>query len=286
MKSTILTWLGLILYFSLAAGTSPRNDAPKRLNIFVISKERHKKIDLTTEYVKLRAGISAVHAPDKFILIIAGSSKEAAEKIERRLHRKKRMIANLWFDSHGHYGDRMASFSVGNNKFYYKNIYDSATTQDLYRIAKFCDKHTKIGLGACYAGADYDFPATGSSAAIKMNGDSLLRGLGKIFNSSTIYASQSWVMAKPGMFTRKYGFAGYPIQKKFLDEVYQPVWERLGMWTAYSPITQNLEYIPTVSINRWGDIKVLEQNYNYTKKARNIISRKTNKLKPGLVYVK
>ena len=137
----------------------------------------------------------------------------------------------------------MSSFSVGNNKFYYKNIYDSTSAVDLYRIAKFCDKNTKIGLGACYAGADYEFPATDSSKAVKMNGDSLLQGLGKIFSSSTIYASQSWVMAKPGMFTQKFGFAGYPIQKRFLDEVYQPVWEHLGSWSAYSPETQTIQNI-------------------------------------------
>ncbi|HSN61657.1 MAG TPA: hypothetical protein VLR49_12030, partial [Ferruginibacter sp.] len=43
---------------------------------------------------------------------------------------------------------------------------------------------------------------------------SLMIGLGKIFNESTIYASESWVMAKPGIFANKYGFAGYPFAKK------------------------------------------------------------------------
>jgi len=281
MRKLLIFPLCLLCCFNLWAVSDPVATSSKRLNIFVISKERHKKVDLTTAYVKIRAGISAVHAPDKFILIIASSSKEAAEKIERRLRRKKRMIANLWFDSHGHYGDRMSSFSVGNNKFYYKNIYDSTSAVDLYRIAKFCDKNTKIGLGACYAGADYEFPATDSSKAVKMNGDLLLQGLGKIFSSSTIYASQSWVMAKPGMFTQKFGFAGYPIQKRFLDEVYQPVWEHLGSWSAYSPESQTIQNISTVSINRWGDIKVLNENYNDTKKARKTISRKKDKLKPA-----
>ena len=171
----------------------------------------------------------------------------------------------------------MSSFSVGNNKFYYKNIYDSTSAVDLYWIAKFCDKNTKIGLGACYAGADYEFPATDSSKAVKKNGDSLMQGLGKIFSSSTIYASQSWVMAKPGMFTQKFGFAGYPIQKRFLDEVYQPVWELMGSWSAYSPETQTIQNISTVSINRWGDIKVLDENYNDTKRpAKRFRGRRTN----------
>ena len=101
-------------------------------------------------------------------------------------------------------------------------------------LARYCDDKTKVGLGSCYAGADFYFPATDSTPATRMNGDSLMIGLGDIFDQSTIYASESWVMAKPGIFTNKFGFAGYPLQRRFKDSVYAPVWQRIGKWREYS----------------------------------------------------
>lgn len=253
-----------------------------RLNFYVISKENKKKIDLTAFSTNLRARIRSFFDRKKFFVITAHSSKEAMIKIERKLRRKRKLIANLWFDSHGHYGNRFSSFSIGEDKFSYKNINDTAQTKHLKRIAMFCDAETKIGIGSCYAGADFYFPATDSTPASRMNGDSLMIGMGKVFDKTSIYASESWVMAKPGIFTNKFGFAGYPLQKRFLDKVYEPVWERMGKWRHFSTITGEIKNVSTVALNRWGDIHFRSRNYNDLPKVKKTIAEKTKKLKQGL----
>lgn len=253
-----------------------------RLNFYVISKEKSKKIDLTALSTSLRAKIRSFFDRKKFFVITAHSSKEAMTKIERKLRRKRKLIANLWFDSHGHYGNRYSSFTVGEDKFSYKNINDTNETKYLKRIALFCDSATKIGLGSCYAGADFYFPATDSTPASRMNGDSLMIGMGKIFNEASVYASESWVMAKPGIFANKFGFAGYPLQKRFLDNVYEPVWERMGKWRHYSTLTNEIKNVSTVALNRWGDIHFRMRNYNDLPKVQKTIAEKTKKLKPGM----
>jgi hypothetical protein len=139
-------------------------------------------------------------------------------------------------------------------------------------------------LGACYAGADFYFPATDSTPPTRMNGDSLMVGLGNIFTGSTVYASESWVMAKPGIFANKYGFAGYPLNKKSLDQIFKPVWERIGKWRQYNSGIGMVQNIATVSMSRAGNINVRMKDYNQGDKARKTIARKLKKLKPGLAY--
>lgn len=253
-----------------------------RLNFYVISKEKSKKIDLTALSTSLRAKIRSFFDRKKFFVITAHSSKEAMHKIERKLRRKRKLIANLWFDSHGHYGNRYSSFTIGEDKFSYKNINDTSQTKYLSRIALFCDSATKIGLGSCYAGADFYFPATDSTPASRMNGDSLMIGMGQIFKDASIYASESWVMAKPGIFANKFGFAGYPLQKRFLDNVYAPVWKRMGKWRHYSTISGQITNVSTIALNRWGDIRFRMKNYNSLPKVQKTIAEKTKRLKPGL----
>lgn len=259
---------------------------PHQVNVFVISKTHRKTPDVTTAYIRLRATINAIHAPNHFLLIIARNADEAAHKIERHFQRRKGKIASLWFDSHGHYGDRYASFSIGETKFFYQNITDSNYTNALRSIGRFCDNNTKIALGACYAGAGYDFPATDSNNPVNMQGDSLLKGLGQIFSASIIYASESWVMAKPGMFTHKYGFAGNPIQKRFRDKIYEPVWEHLGSWKMYAASTGELKNIPTLAITRWGKIKINKKDYNQLGRIQRRINRKKIYLQAGLAQIK
>lgn len=279
----------LLLLAVFSSGINAQSIASRkkdRVNIFVASRSRDGKIDFTTGYVKLRAYINAFHAPGKFILVIAGSAEEAARKIDHRLRRRNILIGNIWFDSHGHYADRFASFSIGSSKFSYKNISDSSQIGPLVRIAKYCDQHTNIALGACYAGADFTFPATDSTEATPMFGDSLLTGLGRIFYSSSIYGSQSWVMAKPGMFTTKYGLVGNLVQKRYKDIVYEPVWERLGSWNYYSAVTNEVKPVPTVAINRWGDIKTGAENYTDSPKAQKKIAQKKAQLETGIANFK
>ncbi len=253
-----------------------------RVNVFVFTRERHKRIDLLAFYTLLRARVKSLFHHKEFYVVNARSSKDATAKVERILHKKRKLINNLWFDSHGHYGNRYSSFRVGTDQFYFKNINDTGATKYLQILARYCDDKTKVGLGSCYAGADFYFPATDSTPATRMNGDSLMIGLGNIFEKSSIYASESWVMAKPGIFTNKFGFAGYPLQRRFKDSVYAPVWQRIGKWRQYSKKDGEIKSIPTIALDRSGNIHTRYREYNNFYKSRKSIAKALKKLKPAL----
>ncbi|MGH2647881.1 MAG: hypothetical protein ACRDE8_09955 [Ginsengibacter sp.] len=253
-----------------------------RINLFIFTRERKNKIDLLAFYTLLRAGVKSLFHHKKFYVINARSSKDATAKVEYILHKKNKLIKNLWFDSHGHYGNRYSSFRIGTDQFYYKNIHDTGATKYLQTLARYCDDKTKVGLGSCYAGADFYFPVTDSTPATRMNGDSLMIGLGDIFSRSVIYASESWVMAKPGIFTNKFGFAGYPLQKRFKDSVYAPVWQRIGKWRQYSKSDGELKNISTISLDRSGNIHTRYRDYNTFYKSRKEITKALKNLKPAL----
>ena len=57
-------------------------------------------------------------------------------------------------------------------------------------------------------------------------------------------------MAKPGIFTNKFGFAGYPLQRRFKDSVYAPVWQRIGKWRQYSKKDGEIKSIPTIALDK------------------------------------
>ena len=253
-----------------------------RVNVFIFTRERHKGIDLLAFYTLLRARVKSLFHHKTFYVVNARSSKDATTKVESILHKKRKLINSLWFDSHGHYGNRYSSFRIGIDQFYYKNIDDTSSIKYLQILAKYCDDKTKVGLGSCYAGADFYFPATDSTPATRMNGDSLMIGLGDIFAQSTIYASESWVMAKPGIFTNKFGFAGYPLQRKFKDSVYAPVWQRIGKWRQYSKKDGEIKSIPTIALDRRGNIHTRYREYNSFYKSRKSIAKALKKLKPAL----
>jgi len=253
-----------------------------RVNVFIFTRERHKKIDLLAFYTLLRARVKSFFHHKEFYVVNARSSKDATGKVERILNNKRKLIKNLWFDSHGHYGNRYSSFRIGTDQFYYKNIHDTSSIKYLQILAVYCDEKTKVGLGSCYAGADFYFPATDSTPATRMNGDSLMIGLGDIFYKSSIYASESWVMAKPGIFTNRFGFAGYPLQRRFKDSVYAPVWQRIGKWRQYSKNDGKIKSIPTIALDRKGNIHTRYREYNTFYKSRKSIAKALKNLKPAL----
>jgi hypothetical protein len=253
-----------------------------RVNFFIFTRERKGKIDLLAFYTLERARIVSLFHRRKFYIVNARSSKDAAVKVDRILQKKKKLIENLWFDSHGHYGNRYSSFLIGTDQYSYRNIRDTNSIKYLRSLSLYCDDKTKIGLGACYGGADYYFPATDSTPASRMNGDSLMMGLGDIFSKSTIYASESWVMAKPGTFTNSFGFAGWPMQKRFKDRIYAPVWERIGKWRKYSKKDGELKSISTVALDGKGDIHTRYRDYKNSHKSRKKIAKTLQSLQPGL----
>ncbi len=258
------------------------SSAKGRVNFFIFTRERKGKIDLLAFYTLMRAKAKSFFHHKEFYVVNARSSKDAVVKAERILYKKKKIIDNLWFDSHGHYGNRYSSFLIGTDQYSYKNIGDTSSIKYLQTLTRYCDDKTKVGLGSCYAGADFYFPATDSTPATRMNGDSLMMGLGDIFSKSTIYASESWVMAKPGIFTNGFGFAGWPLQKRFKDSVYAPVWQRIGKWRQYAKEDGEIKSISTVALDREGNIHTRIRNYNNFYKSRKKIAKELRSLQPAL----
>ncbi len=259
------------------------SEKDKRINFYVIAK--YEKSDLNLMFVKLRAFFRGIFSR-KLYIIHASSSEDAATKIERIAHRRRRLIGTLWFDSHGHYGKGHSLFDIGRDEFNYKTIRDPVHTKHLVKIARYCDRETKIGVGSCYGGATFTFPAIQNFPERRMNGDSLLMGVANIFSGASVYGSESFVMNRLGMWANSYAFAGYPLDKDFNDTLYKPVWEHLGMWNKYSTATKMIEPVNTVRLNRRGDLSTTNAAYLSHRQCKINQERKLRNLKGGYFDMK
>ncbi len=230
-----------------------------RLNVYVISKG--KKFEFLPFTVNVRAFVKSIFSKKKMRVIVASKSEYAANRIDRLMKKHHAKIGNLWFDSHGLYKNGFSSFSIGEDNFNYKNINDTLHTASLRRIAAYTDAETKIGLGSCYGGASFTHPGSATVKSAPMYGDSLMVGMGNIFDSSIIYASESWVMMKPGIFLDKFGFAGYPLGKKYKTVYWKPVWDHLGEWHSYVSTEGFIRDVNTVALSHIGEIKVRARTY-------------------------
>jgi hypothetical protein len=254
----------------------------RRVNFYVVNKP--KTLDLFSRLVVLRARKRGMTRRHKFIVIIAKSAKEARDKMEDHLLQKNAMIGSLWFDTHGRYANGYSSFILGKDEFSYKTVNDTDKMKDLSALATYCDEYTKVAIGSCYGGATYEKPAHNGKPASRMNGDSLMIGLANLLPKATIYGTEGWVMTKPGIFHKhSYALAGYPLQKRFKDEVYKPVWEHMGIWHSYSTITKKFEMINTLSLTRMGSIHIKEVTYLDKEKSKQRLEKNLSKLKPGLL---
>jgi hypothetical protein len=221
---------------------------------------------------------------NKFIVIVARSSEEVKTKMLDYLDKKNAMIGSLWFDTHGRYANGYSSFILGQDEFSYKTIHDSTKTKHLKAIAPYCDEYTQVAIGSCYGGATYEKPAHDGKPSSRMNGDSLMIGMADVLTGATIYGTEGWVMTKPGIFCKhSYALAGYPLQKRFKDEVYKPVWEHMGMWHSYSSLTKKFETVNTLALTRMGTIRVKSVTYLDKEKCKRRLERNLGKLKPGLL---
>lgn len=241
------------------SGNSQQIKSKTRMNIYVISKDA--KFEFLPFTVKIRAFIKSIFHHKRMRVIVADKSEVAANKIEKLLKKHKAVIGNLWFDSHGLYKNGFSSFSIGQDNFSYKNINDTQHTCFIKKIASFTDADTKVGIGSCYGGATFTHPGSAIAKSGLMNGDSLMMGMGQLFYGSTIYASGGWVMMKPGIFSDKFGFAGYPLGKKYRTQYWKPVWDHLGQWYSYNVNDGYIQNINTVALNNVGEIKVRARNY-------------------------
>ncbi len=231
----------------------------KYLNVYVVSKGA--KFEFLPFTVTARAYAKSIFSKKRMRVIIANKSEIAAAKIDHLMKKHHALIANLWFDSHGLYKNGFSSFSIGQDNFNYKNINDSLHTTFLKKVAAYTDNSTKVGIGSCYAGATFVHPGSAAVKSGPMYGDSLMTGMGNIFSDATIYASGGWVMMKPGIFADKFGFAGYPLGKRYRTAYWRPVWDHLGEWYAYSAKDDCMKNINTVALSKIGEIKVRERNY-------------------------
>jgi hypothetical protein len=288
--SLLIIFLVIVASYSVAQTRTPQNTPDSsilktsihRVNFYVVNKP--KTLDLFSRLVIVRARKRGMSRRDKFIVIVARSAKEARDKMEDHLLKKNTMIGSLWFDTHGHYANGYSSFILGKDEFSYKTIHDTSKMKDLHALATYCDEYTKVAIGSCYSGATYEKPAHGSKPASRMNGDSLMIGLANLLPAATIYGTEGWVMTKPGIFQKhSYALAGYPLQKRFKDEVYKPVWEHMGIWHSYSTITKKFEVINTLSLTRMGSIHVKEVTYLDKEKSKQRLEKNLAKLKPGIL---
>jgi len=270
----------LLLVFTMAGICQETTTVkPKtRLNVYVISKS--EKFEFLPFTVKVRAFVKSIFSKKRMRVIVAASSEVAAARIDKLMKNHDALIGNLWFDSHGLYKNGFSSFSIGQDNFSYKNINDLAHTAFLKQIALYTDATTKVGIGSCYGGATFTHPGSATVKSGPMKGDSLMMGMGKIFYGSTIYASGGWVMMKPGIFSDNFGFAGYPLGKKYRTLYWKPVWDHLGEWYAYSVQDNCVRTINTVALSKIGEIKIRSRNYLSLHKAVRKQSRALATLQP------
>jgi len=270
---------------TVIAGDSKHiNGSNKRLNFFIVSRPK-KLLDPASRFNIVRAKLKSLLRHKRFVCIVASSTKQMADKIEYRLKKYQCIIGSLWFDSHGSYKKGYSFFTVGHDEFSYKNIRDTTQIEAFNKLAGYCDSDTKIGIGSCYGGATYARPESETFKESKMNGDSLMIGLANIFPAATVYACESWVMTKPGLFKERFAMAGAPLRKKFKDTVFAPVWERLGMWNCYNASSNDFKGVNCVILTKYGDIKTRFNNYQSLKKVTRKIACTRRKLKPNYLKV-
>ncbi|MDB5223488.1 MAG: hypothetical protein JWN83_2155 [Chitinophagaceae bacterium] len=250
------------------------------INIYIISKDKY--FNFTSRIIVWQTKLVALFHSKKMKVIFATSTADAGEKIAALVQKHNYTINNLWFDSHGKYRKGYSSFMIGVDEYYYKNISDTNHISSLKKIASYCNSHTNIGLGSCFAAADYTFPVLRNGTYENMHGDSLLRGMGNIFKESTVYACKSWVMAKPWILGSKNALAGYPLDRQYKDTIFLPVWNRMGTWDKYSATSHEIETINTVYLTNNGEILVQDKSYLAQKKAQRKLARNLKKLRPDL----
>jgi hypothetical protein len=269
-----------IFLFSAASLAQAQSEKPiTRLNFLVSPKLDH--FDAAPISFQVQAKLMQFFHKKKMYVIVAGSSEDMANQIIAILEKRKAVIGNIWFDSHGHFTRRRSLFEIGSDEFNYKSIRDSCFTIHLKKLAAYCDTNTRAGIGSCYGGATYSLPAVEEFPEQRMNGDSLMIGLSEVLNNASVYASESFVMTGPGILNASYAFSGNPGRRKFRDPVYEPVWKKLGEWNCYSGKEKIFTEPVTVSLNQDGRISFKRKNYLEFEKNREKWVKKMTRLKRG-----
>jgi hypothetical protein len=274
-KIALMLLLCLSLQYCNAKGKAA---IQKSLNFYIFTKDASSRFDLFGTTALLRAKKRSLLSKKTFFVIEAQNTQQAVTDIRAILNHYDAMIGNVWIDSHGLYKQGYASFHIGSDEYSYKNINDSSHTLALQQLIPYSNEGTTIGLGSCYGGATFYFPGSATVPCGRMNGDSLMIGLGQIFALATIYGSESWVMAKPGIFNDNFGFAGYPLGKRYRNTYWQPVWQRLGQWNRYRASSGIFEPVNTVALTKNGEITIRSRHYQQLNKGQKAIGKNLAKL--------
>ena len=259
-------------------------EAAKRgkLNFFIISKRQKGKLDAATRFNILRTKIKSTFRPNRFVAIVAADTEKAKAKILHRLKKHNANIGTIWFDSHGIYKRGYSLFKIGNDEVSYKNIRDSFAAV-FSQLSVYTSNKTRIVIGSCYGGATYTRSSIDYKDTTRMNGDSLMMAIGNIFPEAKIYGSESWVMTKPGIFNnKKPAVAGYPKRKLFRDVCYRPAWENIGKWNEYSSTTKTFVSVNSVTLDRHGNLHVIDWSFNEKTDTQNDIRKNLARLGTGL----
>ena len=257
----------------------------KHLNFFILSPKKGKP-DLASHFNILRAKIKSLFRRKKFVAILAKDINTASSKVQYRLNKFNANIGTLWFDSHGTYKKGYSVFYIGKDELNYKSVKDTAYITPLLKLNFYTDNDSKVVIGSCYGGATYCRKSLHSNDTFRMNGDSLMMGVGKIFTRSTIYACESWVMTKPGLFLKRASVAGHPMRRLYKDIVYRPAWENMSRWNEYNAATENFCPVNPVTMDIYGNMMVRSVSYADKDKVKKVIKKTVKKLKPGLLKVK
>ncbi len=254
----------------------------KQLNFFIVSKRKKGKLDLATRYNVFRTKMKSFFKPKRFISVVAKDAESMSTKVEYSLRRHNARIGTLWFDSHGMYKKGYSLFFIGHDEYSYKTLNDSCLVTPLQLLSPYTDDGTKVIIGSCYGGATYSRLSIDYKETTRMNGDSLMIGIGKIFHKAFIYGSESWVMTKPGLFRKKAAVGGYPGRKLFRDFCYQPAWENVGKWNQYNASSNSFQRINPIAMDMYGNIVVRGESYSEEKNKHTDIAKKLRTLESGL----
>lgn len=261
---------------------NPYFENKKKLNFFIIAKRKKGKLDLATRFNVFRTKLKSLLRKEKFISIVAGDARQMSAKVQYRLNKYKGSIGTIWFDSHGMYKKGYSLFFIGHDEYSYKTLKDSSFISPIALLAAYSDINTKVIIGSCYGGATYQRASIDYKDTTKMNGDSLMIYLGEIFQQATVYASESWVMTKPGLFLKRGAVAGFPGRKLFRDYCYQPAWENMGKWNEYNAVSKSFSPVNPLTMDMYGNAIVRTISYTSKEEVRKDIIKNLCRLEVGL----
>jgi hypothetical protein len=279
MKRPVL--FALLIFIALTGYAADRDSlSPPKKRINIVISNKSVRLDPALMSTHIQAWWNQLFHRKKMHFMVVKTIEEAVERVNRLMEKENALIDNIWFDSHGHMGRRLALLEIGDVELNYQTIRDPWFIEKVSAIGRYCDSNSKVVLGSCYSGAEYMSGGTDSFPPRKMNGDKLMEGAGALFNQATIYASVSWITTKPGFFNGRYATAGHPWAKRFKDPKFQPVWDSLGVWKSYTA-KDGIRLCNTVVMDHSANIFVKDKAFLDIPKYRKKQQRKMKKIKDG-----